>query len=105
MEQYIITAASSVLVAIIGAISAIDHKRRKQSEARSEARAEIRAEESRLSMAMMSASIGLGIATALAVEKHKINGEMKAAKEKAAKAQTDYNDFLKKIAARQVAKH
>ena len=104
MEQYIITAATTLLVTIITAISTVDMRRRKKQDAKQEARAAIREEESRLSMAMMSASIDLGLATALAVKEHKINGEMADATASAKKAQSEYRAFLARIAARQVAK-
>ena len=104
MEQTIITAVTTLMVAVVSGLFTIDRRRRKKQDAKAEERAGVRMEESRLSMEMMSASIDLGVATAIAVEGHKINGEMKAAKENAAQAQSEYRAFLTRIAARQVAK-
>ena len=68
------------------------------------ARAAVRAEESRLSMLMMAANIDLGIATALAVEQHKFNGELKAAKASAEAAKEAYNTFILGIASKSITK-
>ena len=104
MIEYIIPAAAAVIVAIIEAIAARERKRAKNAEARVDRRAQRRAEESRLSMRMMDASLELGVATALAVEQHRTNGELAAAKRAAAEAQADYKRFLEQIAAEQLAK-
>ena len=101
--ETIITAAATVAVALIGAISAVDLRRKKKADMRSEERALLRMEESRLSMKMMNAAIKLGVATALAVEEKKLNGEMKDARALAAKAQKEYDEFVQKVAANQVA--
>ena len=104
MWQYIIPAAAAVIVAVIEAIAARERKQIKDGRERDERRQADRAEESRLSMRMMDASLELGIATAIAVEEQKLNGEMKAAKAAAAAVRKDYHDFVEKLAARQLAK-
>lgn len=100
----IISGAFLVLVALIEVVAARGRKNEKEARARSEQRAEDRATESRLAMKMMDANLDLGLATALAVEQCKINGEMKKAKAKASDAQDDYQEFLRLVAARQIAK-
>ena len=55
-------------------------------------------------MHMMDASLDLALATAAAVEEGKLNGEMKSAREKARRAQEEYQNFVLEVAARQVAK-
>jgi hypothetical protein len=95
----------AVIVAIIGGIFAREQRRRKGADKRVEERAELRAQESRLSMALMSAAVKLGIATALAVEEGKANGEMADAKTAAASAQKDYYDFINGVAASKITNH
>ena len=93
---------STVLVALIGAISMADFKRHRKHEEIAIAHAKLRAEENQLSMKMLSASVALSIATAIAVEEGKLNGEMKEAKQKAQQVQEEYDAFIKQIAAQQV---
>ena len=93
-----------ITVAFIEALAARGRKKAKGDQERNERRAADRAEESGLSMRMMDASLELGLATALAVEQHKLNGEMKAAREKADKAREAYHAFLERISSRQLAK-
>ena len=104
MAEYLIPAAASILIAVIEIIAAKDRKAAKENSKKTEARAAVRAEENRLSMQMMNASLGLGFATALALEQHKLNGEMHAAKAAAEKAQKEYQEFLQRVAAKEVAK-
>ena len=100
----LISSAAVVLVAIIEAWSLKERKNEKRRRERSERLEQDRARESRLAMQMMDASLELGLATALAVEQHKLNGEMKAAKEKAQAAQEEYRVFVLDIASRQIAR-
>lgn len=100
----IISGIFLVVVAVIEAVAARDRKRVKEERERDERRAADRAEESRLAMRMMDASLELGLATAIAVEEQKLNGEMKAGKAAAQAARADYHAFVEKIAARQLAK-
>ena len=100
----IVSGLALVLVAFITALSTRNGRQQKRRDEVYETRSALREEESRLSMKMMSAAIDLGVATALAVEQSKLNGEMKHAKEKAREAQAAYDAFLEKITAREVAK-
>ena len=104
MTEYIVPAAAAIIVAVIEAIAAADRKRSKDNEAKAAARAERREEEARLSMRMMDASLELGLATALAVENHRMNGEMTLARDNAQEAQAAYRAFIEKVAAAQLAK-
>lgn len=100
----VISALSAICVAVLTGLFARDSKRRKAKEDEQDARAKIRARESALSMQLMSANVKLGIATALAVEQKKFNGEMKDARESAAKAQKAYWDFINGTAAEEITK-
>jgi len=100
----VISAAALVLVAIIEMVAARERRRCKDDRARSESRADNRAHESRLAMKLADANLDLSLATALAVEQGKLNGEMKAARAKAKNAQDEYNCFMLEIASHQVAK-
>lgn len=98
----LISAISAICVAVLTGLFARDNKRRKAHEDELEARARKRAQESHLSMQLMSASVKLGIATALAVEQKKFNGEMKDARESADKAQKAYWEFINHTAADEI---
>lgn len=98
----LISAASAICVAILTGLFARDSRRRKAADDDLKARAQIRARESRLSMQLMSASVKLGVATSLAVEQQKLNGEMKDARESAEKAQKAYWEFIDDIAANDI---
>lgn len=100
----LISALSAILVAVFTGLFARDSRRRKSRDDEQDARAKIRAQESRLSMQLMSANVKLGIATALAVEQKKFNGEMKDARESADKAQKAYWDFINSTAAEEITK-
>lgn len=100
----LISALSAILVAVFTGLFARDSRRRKSRDDEQDAHAKIRAQESRLSMQLMSANVKLGIATALAVEQKKFNGEMKDARESADKAQKAYWDFINSTAAEEITK-
>ncbi|MGE4485339.1 MAG: hypothetical protein AB7C97_09560 [Oscillospiraceae bacterium] len=100
----LVSSAAVVMVAIIEAWSLKERKSEKRRRERAERLELDRARESRLAMQMMDASLELSLATAIAVEQHKLNGEMKAAKEKAQAAQEEYRVFVLDIASRQIAK-
>ena len=104
MTAEIISGAAVVAVALIEAIAARERSGMKKLRARTDRREAERARENRLAMHMMDASLDLAIATAIAVEEGKLNGEMKAAREKARSAQEEYENFVLELAARQVAK-
>lgn len=76
MSQYIIPAAAAIIVAIIEALALRDRANVKRANTRTEERAKIRTEESRLSRQLSYVNLELGLATALAVEQHKLNGEV-----------------------------
>lgn len=104
MTETILSSSALIIVAVIEAVSVIERRREKYARERSERRASERARENRLSMRMMDASLELGLATALAVEKGTHNGELREAREKARAAQEEYESFIMEIAARQVVK-
>jgi hypothetical protein len=104
MTDTIISAIATVICAFIGALVTIETRKRKRQYEKTEARAGLRAEESRLSMKMMSASIELGEATAIAVSGGKINGEMERARASAKKAREEYDALLERVAAREISK-
>ena len=104
MIEAILSSSALVVVAVIEALAVIERRREKDAQERSERRAAERARENRLSMRMMDASLELGLATALAVEKGTCNGELRAAREKARAAQEEYENFIIEIASRQVVK-
>ena len=100
----LISALSAICVAILTGLFARDSRRRKAAEADQKAHEQMRAKESRLAMQLMSASVKLGVATAMAVEQKKFNGEMKEARESAEKAQKDYWEFINGTAADEISK-
>jgi len=104
LGEQIIGSAALILVAVIEAAAASERRRDKHAREQGEKRAEARAMENRLAMRMMDASLELGLATAIAVEQGRLNGEMKAARAKARAAQDEYDRFIQEIAAGQVAK-
>jgi hypothetical protein len=109
-----------VVLAIIGCIQAVavaflarNEKKRKAREDKNMAerkaaedemrrRAVQRAEESLLNIQLMSASVRLGMASAIAIQEGKTNGMMTAALEEASKAESAYDVFIRRIAAKEV---
>ena len=104
MTEYIIPAAATVIVAIIEAIAAVDRKKTKKSRAEAEKREALRTEEARLSMKMMSATLQLSVVTANALTGGHNNGNVEAARLAAETAQAEYEAFLQKVTAQEVAK-
>ena len=104
MSEYIIPAAATVIVAIIEAIAAVDRKKTKKSRAEAEKREKLRTEEARLSMKMMSATLQLSVVTANALTGGHNNGNVEAARLAAETAQAEYEAFLQKVTAQEVAK-
>lgn len=100
----VISALSAICVAILTGLFARDTRRRKAIDDSQKAHEQMRAKESRLATQLMIASVKLGVATSLAVEQHKFNGEMKEARESAEKAQKDYWEFIKGTAADEISK-
>ena len=104
MTEYIIPAAAAVIVAIIEAVAAVDRKNTKKSRAEAEKREALRTEEARLSMKMMSATLQLSVVTANALTGGHNNGNVEAARLAAETAQAEYEAFLQKVTAQEVAK-
>lgn len=100
----VISALSAICVAILTGLFARDTRRKKAIDDSQKAHEQMRAKESRLAMQLMIASVKLGVATSLAVEQHKFNGEMKEARESAEKTQKDYWEFIKGTAADEISK-
>ena len=104
MSEYIIPAAAAVIVAIIEAIAAVDRKKTKKSRTEAEKQEALRTEEARLSMKMMSATLQLSVVTANALTGGHNNGNVEAARLAAETAQAEYEAFLQKVTAQEVAK-
>lgn len=90
-----ISAASLIVVALINRKTDVNEKK-------NEKRNSQRIIESRLAMSMMAASIELGDITAIALQGGHLNGNVEAAREKAAKAKTEYEKWLMDIAAENI---
>ena len=104
MTEYIIPAVATVIVAIIEAIAAVDRKKTKKSRTEAEKQEALRTEEARLSMKMMSATLQLSVVTANALTGGHNNGNVEAARLAAETAQAEYEAFLQKVTAQEVAK-
>lgn len=100
----VISALSAIFVAVLTGLFARDTRHRKSADDNNKAHEQMRAKESRLSMQLMSASVKLGVATSMAVEQHKFNGEMKDARESAEKAQKAYWEFINSTASEEITK-
>lgn len=101
---YIISALAAITVALIELRAARDRKKTKEQKEKEEMREQRRAEESRLSMQMMAATLKLAIVNANALTGGHNNGNVEAAKQAATAAETEYQAFLQKVAAEQLAK-
>ncbi len=104
MSEYLIPALAAIIVAIIEAIAAIDRKQTKKNQKAAEIQEQRRTEETRLSMKMMSATLQLSIVTANALTGGHNNGNVENAKTAAESAQAEYQAFLEKVTAQEVAK-
>lgn len=104
MAEYIIPALATIVVAIIEAIAARERKRARKRDEAASLRADQRAEESRLSMAMMSATLQLSVVTANALTGGHNNGNVEAARLAAQDAETRYQAFLQRVAAGEIAR-
>lgn len=102
--SYIIPAIATIVVAVVEALAARDRKQAKIDREKATERAKRRETESRLSMQMMDATLQLSIVTANALTGGHNNGNVEKAREAAEKAQAQYDDFLKDVAAHQIAK-
>lgn len=104
MWAVIVPALAAIVVAVVESIAASERKANKEEREKQESRAERRAEETQLSMQLSSANLQLSIVTANALTGGHNNGNVERAREAAEQAETAYNEFLQKIAAKEVAK-
>lgn len=104
MAEYVIPALATIVVAVIEAIAARERKRARERDEAASLRADQRAEESRLSMAMMSATLQLSVVTANALTGGHNNGNVEAARQAAQDAETRYQAFLQRVAAGEIAR-
>lgn len=102
MEQYLIPAIATIIIAIIEAIAARERKETKESRAKEEKRANQRARESRLSMDMMSATLKLSVVTANALTGGHNNGNVEESRKAAQKASDEYEAFIREITAQEI---
>ena len=100
----LISGVSLVVVAVIETIASRERRQAKLDKERVEHRAKIRERESHLSMEMMSATCALALVTAKKVNGKQTNGDVEEAMNKAVKAQEEYSDFVREMAAHQVGK-
>lgn len=100
----IMSSLTMVVVAIINYRATVDRKKQEEREKKEDRRAAQREKESRLSMQMMDASIQLSIVSANALTNGKNNGNVEEARKAAEAARIAYIDFLKDVAAHEVAK-
>jgi len=103
MFEYILL-GEAIIIALFGLFGTIFAHRSRVSQKKNEARAKVRQQESLLSMRFMSASIKLGIATAIAVQNKDVNGHMDKAMEEARLAEDDYRKLLQEISSEKVSK-
>lgn len=104
MWEYIIPAISAIVVAAIEAVAAKDRKRAKKREETLKRHEQQRAEETRLAMAMNSATLQLCVVTANALTGGHNNGNVERARQAAQQAEAEYDAFVQRLAANQVAK-
>ena len=98
----LITAVSVIAVAIIEAIAGKDRKVNKAYRDAVERRSVRRAQESKLSMAMMYATLQLSIVSSNALTNGHNNGNVEVARKAAEKAQADYEEFLRAVASEEL---
>ena len=104
MWEYIIPAISAIVVAAVEAVAAKDRKRAKKREETLKRHEQQRAEETRLAMAMNSATLQLCVVTANALTGGHNNGNVERARQAAQQAEAEYDAFVQRLAANQVAK-
>lgn len=104
MWQYIIPALSAVIVAVVEALAAKDRSRAKKQAETLKRHEQQRAEETRLAMAMNSATLQLCVVTANALTGGHNNGNVERAREAARAAEEEYNKFIQRLASNQMAK-
>lgn len=94
-----ISSVCTVAVALIGMKAAESQKRNAEYQEEEREARRLREQESRLSMAMMGATLQLSIVNANALTGGHNNGNVELARKAAEKAQADYNAFLQATAA------
>ena len=92
------------MVAVIEAMTARDRSRAKKQAETLKHHEQQRAEETRLAMAMNSATLQLCVVTANALTGGRNNGNVERARLAAQEAEDAYNQFIQRLAANQVAK-
>jgi len=102
--SYNIIVFEAIIIALLSLYGVITTSRYKHARKLDEARAALRQKESMLSMRFMSASVKLGIATALAVQDQKVNGHMDSAMEEAKAAEKLYKELLEEISSTKITK-
>jgi len=102
---YILIATQALAVAIVGGLFALMQKKLKIDNSKQEKRAIVRAEEAQLAMRLMSATMSLAVANAIAIQKGEVNGRMDKAIEDADSAQKAYFEFVNRVASERVAKN
>ena len=107
MGEYI-AAGAAIICAVVAALSNVHvariGKEVEEERKRTERRAERRAKESRLSMDMMYATVGLAMDTAKALRDGHTNGTVAGDLEEAQKAREAYENFVRNEVATAVAK-
>lgn len=88
--------AASIISATALVVVAIIETRNGKRQAEIDHRADIRREESRLSMAMMDAAIGLAMDTAQALKEGHTNGTLDGNMQAARDARNHYREFLRR---------
>lgn len=100
MVELFCAALTGVFTVLVAVIETRNTRDRKQTESR----AERRAEESRLSMELMSANCRLSLVTAKKVMGQKTNGDVEEAFEAVSTAQTNYDGYIRRLAAQSAVK-
>jgi len=100
--QYIVPAFAAVIVAIIEAIAAKERKETRKTNEIMEIRAKQRSEESLLSMKLLDATLQLSIVSANALTNGHNNGNVEKARKAAEEASREYEEFLRKLAAKEM---
>ena len=104
MWQYVISGIFMIIVALIEAQAAKDRKNRKEEIERQKRHEEERANELRLSMCLIHATLQLSVVSSNALTGGHNNGNVERARLAAKKAEEEYDNFLKELGAKQVAK-
>ena len=107
MTDAIVTAAASVVVALMGTlgawVTARAERARKKDRAEDEKRNDRRQRESLLLLGMVSASIDLTVGVAMALKHGHANGEIESGLKAVEKAQEEYQAFHDTIALEQIS--